>query len=545
MADQPEVVTAQVVAESPAQSRFQPPPPREAPPGEPPAGWREIVCAVLLVVLCDLTMYRGYGPAGYALLFFAAPWLLLAGSPQARPGRGFWLLGGMLILLAGRTLWLGSALTLVVGFNLLAAVALAIAGRTPYVGDVCLGVLRIGSAGCRAVDCYFETARRLAPRIPRWFWLLNAVLPLVALVVFGTLFVLANPDLVASFSDWLGRFFKWLGDLLARFLPDVWEVLFWLAAFWVAAALLRPVLKRESMRPQPPSPPAAAGEQPAPLYAALRNTLAAVILLFAVYLVFEFKTLWFRNFPKGFYYAGYAHEGAAWLTVALGMATAVLSLTFRGPVLRDPRLTRLRRLAWIWSAENLILSATVFNRLFIYIDFNGMTRMRTVGLFGAATVVAGFLLVVWKIVRGHSFVWLIQRHLWTLAVAIFLYSLTPVDMLVHAHNVRHVLAGDIPPAVQICTHPIDAEGVLMLRPLAHCDDAIIREGIRAMLAKRAIQAEAADRRRRQQGWTTYQIADRLLLEQLRSISEDWEPYTDAAKREAAITRFYDYVYPWY
>src|SRR5207244_2219651 len=92
------------------------------------------------------------------------------------------------------------------------------------------------------------------------------------------------------------------------------------------------------------------------LYATFRNTLVAVIVLFAAYLGFEFKTLWFRVFPKGFYYSGYAHEGAAWLTAALALATIVLSVIFRTAVLRDAGLPRLKKLAWIWSAENLLLA---------------------------------------------------------------------------------------------------------------------------------------------------------------------------------------------
>lgn len=39
--------------------------------------------------------------------------------------------------------------------------------------------------------------------------------------------------------------------------------------------------------------------------------------------------MWFRPFPTGFHYSGYAHEGAFWLTVALAMATITLSLSGR------------------------------------------------------------------------------------------------------------------------------------------------------------------------------------------------------------------------
>ena len=143
----------------------------------------------------------------------------------------------------------------------------------------------------------------------------------------------------------------------------------------------------------------------------------------------------------------------------------------------------LRRLAWIWSIENLLLALAVYHRLSIYIGFNGMTRMRTVGLLGITAVVVGFVLVVHKITRGHDFRWLIRRQLWTVAIAIYLYAVIPVDPLVHTYNVRRILSGDPAPSVQISVHPIDSAGVLVLFPLLESDDALLREGVRALLAE--------------------------------------------------------------
>jgi len=231
--------------------------------------------------------------------------------------------------------------------------------------------------------------------------------------------------------------------------------------------------------------------------------------------------------------------------VALALATLVLSLIFRGEVLHDPRLPRLRRLAWAWSLENALLAVAVYHRLFIYINFNGMTRMRTIGLFGMSVVVVGFLLVVWKVAYQHDFVWLLRRQLWALAITVYLYSITPVDMLVHTYNVRQILAGDLAPSVQISVHPIDTAGILVLLPLVECDDAIIREGIRAMLADRYLKAEAQAERRARQGWTSYQIADRLLLEHLGDLRPYWDDYTDLRERRRTLKRFDEYTYQWY
>ena len=340
-----------------------------------------------------------------------------------------------------------------------------------------------------------------------------------------------------------------LWDSLDELLPTWVEVLVWIAAAWVTAGLLRPILTRSLLVPFSSAAPRASDEASTPaaagLYAAVRNTLAAVIALFAIYLLFEFKTLWFRVFPPGFHYSGYAHEGAAWLTAALALATVALSAAFRGPVLQDPRLPKLQRLAWIWSAENLILALAVFHRMYIYVGFNGMTRMRTVGLFGISAVVVGFILVVWKIVHRRDFVWLLHRHLWTVAIAAYLYVLTPVDTLVHTYNVQRILAGDPAPSVQISVHPISSEGVLVLPPLVHSRDPVIREGLRAMLAERALQAEATSRRQAQQGWTALQFADRRLLDQLHGVRSDWQDYTDPTRRADALERFHKYAYQWY
>jgi hypothetical protein len=322
------------------------------------------------------------------------------------------------------------------------------------------------------------------------------------------------------------------------------------AVLWIAIGLLRPVVSRTFFEETPGSAEGASDSMrettESPLYLAYRNTLLTVIVLFAVYLGFEFKTLWFRVFPIGFYYAGYAHEGAAWLTLALALATAILSFIFRGRLLNDPRLTRLRRLAWIWSAENLLLAIAVYNRLYIYIGFNGMTRMRIIGLFGMTAVVVGFILVLRKIAMNRGFIWLLRRHLWTLALTIYLFALTPVDAIWVGYNVRRILAGDLAPSVQISEHPIDSQGILCLPPLADCEDETIREGVLAMLAQRQADAESTLLSRQEKGWTAIQIVDYMLLDRLRRPNSPWQKYADSRQRDATFQRYKDYAYTrWY
>jgi hypothetical protein len=509
----------------------------------PPARWREVAAIGLVAALCDLAIYRGGGYAGYAALFAAAPLLLIVGAPRMGRRGAAAAVGVMLALLAARLVWCGSFLSAAVGFALIVAFAMALAGMRPFVLEGIVYAAQAFVAGFLGLRQYVELASRRSSPVGRMAWL-SFLLPAAALVVFGAIFILANPDLTTAFGERFHRIVTRLGD----FAPTPGEMIFWALVAWITAGLLRPLIdesmflqsSRDLDAEESPFKPG-----PAPLYSAFRNTLAAVVLLFAVYLIFEFRTLWLREFPKGFYYAGYAHQGAAWLTFALALATFMLSLVFRGGLLTDPRLPRLRTLAWVWSLENLLLAAAVYNRLFIYIGFNGMTRMRMIGLFGISTVVVGFLIVLWKIARDRDFLWLVRRHLWTLAGAFYLFAITPVDWIVHDYNVRRVLAGDPAPSVQISVHPINSEGILQLPPLLECDDPIIRDGVQALLEQRRLMLEDRQRKRTDRGWTAWQIADDLALTRLRSAPQPGGPSADADAREEVLRRFHEYAYQWY
>ncbi|TWU07237.1 hypothetical protein CA54_56420 [Symmachiella macrocystis] len=508
--------------------------------------WVELIGVFLLIVLCDVTIYHGQGFAGYAALFLIAPVLLWVSSNRRSGGPAFWIVSFMMLALAAKMLWCGSNALVAVGFALIVAFAMTLVGLCPYVLEMLFFALQTAQAGFYGIVRFGRQLNRLGPIIPRAGWV-SIVLPLLAFLVFSWIFVLANPDLNVWFGQGMTQLFKSVQVWVEQYSPDPLQIGFWAAVLWIALGLLRPVIVDSqvfsSTGETPTDEPPEAID--ADLYPALRNTLVTVVVLFGVYLVFEFQSMWFHEFPPGFHYSGYAHEGAAWLTAALALATIMLSLVFRGDILRERRVGSLRRLAWLWSIENMLLAASVYNRLFIYIGFNGMSRMRIVGLFGMTAVVVGFLLVIWKIARNRNLFWLARRHLWTLAIALYLLALTPLDTLVVGYNVRRILDGDPAPSVQISVHPINSEGILQLQPLLNSDNEIIREGVRALLALHQSEAESTATRRSALGWTTYQIADEIALEEFRRNQEAWQQYTDPQVRQAALDRFHKYAYQWF
>ncbi|WP_068848022.1 DUF4153 domain-containing protein [Planctopirus hydrillae] len=508
--------------------------------------WRELLAVLLLVVLGDLTLYWGHGFGGYALLLAAAPLAVLLGA--ARHQRPWQILAATLMIwgAALRLAWCGNWLAFALGGVLLICLSTSLAGAGMYLGDVLRWLASFIPSLFRSLADYEATFRRrvslrwgLPARAILWAYLL----PPICGVVFLGLFIQANPDI----SLWIQQRLLSFQELWSQAWNQVWSVIgspyrmgFWLICGSVAIGLMRPHLMTlyEVFQFEPLEDLKVDNTSRTDLYPAYRNTLLVLIVLFAMYLVFEFVTMWTRTFPPGFHYSGYAHEGAAWLTVALALATIMLSIIFHASMMTDPRMPALRNLAMIWAAENILLALAVYNRLFIYVGFNGMTRMRVVGILGVTSVLAGVVLVMIKISRGHSFGWLLKNQIFVVAVAAYLYAVLPVDGWVMTYNVRQVLAGNLPPSVQIAHHPTTTEGWLALLPLQQAENPVIREGVVEMLTNHE--------RRLKNGppidWTARQLADERFLREVPL------PENDTLRKPikpGAEDRFRSFSFQWY
>ncbi len=164
------------------------------------------------------------------------------------------------------------------------------------------------------------------------------------------------------------------------------------------------------------------------------------------------------------------------------------------------------------------------------------------GFYGVTTVVAGFLLVLWKIHRRYNFVWLIRRQLWALAIAIYLFSISPVDYLAMNYNCRRILAGDPKPAVQFSVQQISSGGIIAIRnhfdqPNVKLDDPVIQAGIQALLRERYNSVDLASNK---YGWTAWQLSDSIIR---RRSGTKLPPPNDS--NQADWDRFKDHVYQWF
>ena len=499
---------------------------------------------VAMVALVDLTLYRSRGFGGPAIFFPVALTLLLLGRNRIEKNAAWIIVTTLLILLSASMVWAGGFGQIVAAVWLLIAANLAAQSVMPYVLESIIAPAAAVPGGYEFFHGIQLNWRRVVLDTVdhgRPSRVMNYLLPIISVIVFGTVFILANPDVIKELSTMLSGIYEQIHAWVSRFSAS--EIIVWCVTIWLTGGLLCPAI-RKTIASEGGGVDEAAPDYDHPMYGPFRNTLATLISLFVVYLIFEFRTLWFRSFPEGFHYSGYAHEGAAWLTVALALATLTLSLIFRGSMMNDARVALLKKLAWVWSALNFLLAASVYNRLLIYVDFNGMTRMRAIGFLGISAVVGGFILVLFKIAHRQKFIWLIRRQLWVLAFAIYLYLVIPVDMLVHCYNVQRILAGSPAPCVQISEHPMTDDALPQLLPLLESDNQTIREGIRAKLRNRLILLKSGVDPHLQH-WTAAQFGREHALQKLQTAESLLQQIGTDDNASSALQSFHDYAMQWW
>ena len=526
------------------------------------------------VLATDFLLYRTSTFLGWGIFFIGAPVFLYV-AKRSKVHFVSSLTAAVLLLCIGiKIIWCGSWLQVACGSGLVLAYAMALSGAPPFLPEI-FSFFAFAMAGtAKRISCFrFGTVNEATGAV-KPFLGLPVVLPLAVVFAFGSLFVLANPNI----SNFVSLQLQSLSNHAYALFVDIQagEAVFWILSGWLVLGMLYPA-GRWLLREEPPTT-VLQPLQESHLYAPYRNTLLSVIALFIAYLGFEFSTLWFREFPEDFYYAGYAHQGAFWLTVALAVSTCTLSCIFNGSTLRDPRLSKLKRLAMFWSVLNILLAIAVFHRLNIYVQFNGLTQMRIIGLLGIASVSCGFALVVYKVIRNKDFVWLVHRQLWVPVLATVLFAILPVDWFVNRYNTNQVLKGETPAIVQVISHKATPEGALAIFPLLQHEQPEIHNGVRALLAVWAVELKMEEGEDSQNGftrspwishlghhtpwvnlnegfsqldheseakWKNYQLATEVLRTKLSDTRADWVPYLDRSTREDALNAFFKYAYQWY
>lgn len=333
-----------------------------------------------------------------------------------------------------------------------------------------------------------------------------SALPLLAVPVIGTalflaLFTAANPLI----SDAFARVDLML--VVGGF--SVARLAFWILILLLVWSLLRP--PRILLAP----PAAREGELilPGVSPASIGLSLAAFNLVFALQNGLDIAFLWSgAPLPGDMTLAEYAHRGAYPL-----IATALLAALFVLVTLRPGTPTGesplVRRLVYVWIAQNVVLVASTMHRTFDYIEAYSLTRLRIAALVWMALVAVGLVLVCIRLWRRKSGPWLINANLAAALVALTICSAVDLGAVAARWNVRHAReVGGAGVRLDLCY--LNRLGPSALLPLIE-------------LESRPIGPRFQERVR----WTRNLIMDRLATSQ-----GDWHGWTFRNARRSAEAR---------
>ncbi|TJW09210.1 MAG: DUF4173 domain-containing protein [Mesorhizobium sp.] len=402
--------------------------------------------AVLLIALADFFFYGQ--PVGITLFLFAIAIAAAATAlhPSTLNAGRFWLkpagLLAALLPLAENV----SALSVAIGLAAMAVFALSLVGRLRP------GLARIaGQAATFLLAAPFrlihdfvrwrKAVRRFGRRRIRLAAVAVWVMPLSLGAVFLALFGAANPVIEYWFS---------LIDLLALLdLIQLLRLAFWLFVLASVWAFLRPRLPRALRRIQRvvrSSAPAGALQATKTAASiediifgkpAILRALVVFNMLFAVQTVLDAAYLWGgAALPDGMTYAAYAHRGAYPLIV-----TALLAAGFVLAALRPGSATSsdplIRRLVYLWVAQNIVLVISSILRLDLYIGIYSLTYWRVAAFVWMGLVAAGLALIIARIALEKSSEWLLSANLLTLSATFYACCFINFAALIANYNVEH------------------------------------------------------------------------------------------------------------
>lgn len=482
----------------------------------PDTGFAHLIAVPFLVLLLDYLLFQGAGGLSFSAAFVVLPLATIAAGLRAARAVPVALFLAAFLAVAVRCAWQCGSPAILVGVLLLVTFPIALQlGRVSlpeiiaslpaccvvsaplWLYDAFAGISRLRRDG--------EHSRRPAPSS-------TVLIPLAVCSAFAAIFLLSNPILQEHVVRWYASLEGRLTGLLARFGPSPDRIVFWGGAAFLAAILLRPIYRRfgdhSEWNADDVTPPADGGDVALQHRIAL-NTLIAVNALFVLYNGVDAYYLLIRDaLPDGFNHSQYTHRGAFWLTVALALTTVVIGRIFHGELNFHEMRRSLMRWAALWLAQNIVLATWVFMRIHMYIDYNGMTRMRIVGIAGTTLVLVGLALVAYKAGRRKSLVWLLRNEFAAFLAACLVLAVLPMDYLAWGYNTRNILNSDPPrTSVQLTVQPVSPEGLAQLTGLLEHPDPVIAEGAAALLGRwyfgegqRYLNADANPKR-----WTYYQF----------------------------------------
>ena len=511
-------------------------PPQDSAPPPPEDMLRILASAVGLTLLSNFLLWPAIPGLSWGLYLAAGSGALALNRPRNAWNRTSAALSVLLLVTAFQSVVEISFSNVMVSLALFAAL----------VGELSYPTLASGWE--RESEALWTFAK--APG--RWGWLAETVAKLawantgvigavvrcirigLPALILGVLFALLFGAGNAIFGSWISATFNAFWRWLAELDLSLGHLLFYglLATFslWV----LRPSAPGSSTRIWARTIPKLPVTNPS--IAWWRGVMILVVLngLFCAVNTIDAFYLWtHRKLPAGVTASQYVHEGVNSLIAAVLLSAVVMAVLFqqdRG-IGQSPAL---KRLGYVWTAQNFILIAGVTLRLVRYIQDYLLTLQRVYALSFVLLVAAGFVLLVFHIAWNRTLNWLILSNGVATITLFFVMQFLDVAGWVANYNVTRWELG----SKKLDIEYLESLGAPAWPALARVADSerIEAREIKDWLEKTTIQERSACDSRNWRSWQARRAfnAARVLRRRpfISGSRNSWLPATDARWRLA-------------
>jgi len=281
-------------------------------------------------------------------------------------------------------------------------------------------------------------------------------------------------------------------------------------------------------------------------YVSIMLMVLVNLLLVAVNFI-DIETLWYGfKVPIGFSLKQFVHEGTFLLIFSILLSMGILLYFFRGNQNFYAKNKWLKRLAYVWIAQNVLLVISVFLRNYHYIDYHGLAYRR-IGVIAFLLLTAvGLVTLLLKIQQRKSFYYLLRVNSWAVYLVLVAMCFVNWDVHVVNYNLGHHRPNEI-----------DIDNYLELSPrvypILYANLHVIEQQMRMHQNNRQVWVEhtdpfrfhdALDRKRElylsewlDYGWPSWTLADAETLEAFKDEYQNLQALRQASEaRQAAYAQ---------
>lgn len=161
------------------------------------------------------------------------------------------------------------------------------------------------------------------------------------------------------------------------------------------------------------------------------------LLLFAVNGTDVYYLFITRKLPAGVPLHDFLHNGTNALILSILMAIGVILFFFKGKLNFEQNNTWLRRTAYLWILQNVVLVATTCVRNTWYISEYGLTYRRIGVFIYLLLCVAGLITTALKVAKARSNWFLFRKNAWIVYSVLTVCVVIDWDRIITGFNISH------------------------------------------------------------------------------------------------------------